>query len=206
MIPRETLRKHALKGNTMNTPSKSLSVPLALAIAAALAASTLSSEAQSASATISDVPAGGGMFDYTVTLKNTGTTNLSGFWYGWTTSGNNLPSNPSSPGNTLGWANTLDGNSIQWSVSGLGLAPGQSGTFTFVSSSTPTAITTLPSGESVAYVHGIDFSQGIAGDSTPVFSPSLVATPEPSSLGMLAAGLFVIAGSFRSLAASRKLR
>lgn len=195
-----------MNGNTMNTPTKLPSVRLALAAAAALAASTLSSDAQSASATISDVPAGGGMFDYTITLRNTGPTNLSGFWYGWTTSGNNLPSNPTTAGNSLGWVNTLDGNSIQWSISGLGLAPGQSGTFTFVSSSTPTAITTPPSGESVAYVHGIDFSQGVAGDSTPVFSPSLVATPEPSSLGLLAAGLFVVAGSFRSLAASRKLR
>ena len=190
----------------MNTPPKSLSVRLVLAVAAALAASTLSSDAQRASATISDVPAGGGTFDYTITLRNTGPTNLSGFWYGWTQSGNNLPSNPTSAGNSLGWNNTLDGNSIQWSISGLGLAPGQSGTFTFVSSSSPTAITTPPSGESVAYVHGIDSSQGVAGDSTAVFSPALVAAPEPSSLGLLAGGLFVIAGSFRSLATSRKLR
>jgi len=179
---------------------------VAIAIAAALAVPTVSSHAQSVSATISDVPAGGN-FDYTITLQNTGSLSLNSFWYGWTQSGNNLPSDPSSAANSLGWANDLDGNSIMWiNSSGTALAHGQSGTFTFVSSSSPSAITTLPSGESVAYVGGIDFSQGMAGDSTSAFAPTLVAAPEPSSLGLLAIGLFVMAGSFRSLAALRKSR
>jgi len=59
-------------------------------------------------------------------------------------------------------------------------------------------------GESVAYVGGIDFSQNSPGDSTPIFAPTLVAAPEPSSLGLMVAGLFVIAGSLRSLVAVRK--
>ena len=49
------------------------------------------------------------------------------------------------------------------------------------------AIATL-AGESVAYVHGIDFSQGVAGDSTGVFSPVFVTAPEPSAVGLLALG------------------
>ncbi|HZV35674.1 MAG TPA: PEP-CTERM sorting domain-containing protein [Verrucomicrobiae bacterium] len=146
-------------------------------------------------ATISGISAGGS-FDYTITLQNTGSLSLNGFWYGWTLGGNNLPSNPSSAGNSLGWANTLDGNSIMWqNNSGTALAPGASGTFTFVSTSNPTQITTSPSGESVAYVHTIDFSQGSAGDSTGVFSPVLVATPEPSSLAIFAVGLFGLAAT-----------
>lgn len=177
---------------------------IALAVAAGLATFTASSHAQGATATISDVAAGGN-FDYTITLQNTGTLSLNSFWYGWTTSGNNLPSFPTTPGNTLGWANNLSGNSIEWvNGSGTALAPGQSGTFTFVSTSSPTAITTPPSGESVAYVGGIDFSQGLAGHSTSVFSPTLVAAPEPSSLGLLTVGLLVIAGISKYLAASRK--
>jgi hypothetical protein len=55
-------------------------------------------------------------------------------------------------------------------------------------------------GESVAYVNGITASQGLAGDSTGIFSPTLVAAPEPSSLALLTAGLLGL------LVATRKLR
>jgi hypothetical protein len=171
---------------------------LALVVAAGLAASTVSSQAQGAMATISDVAAGGGNFDYTLTLKNTGTQSLSSFWFGWTTSGNNLPSDPTSAANSLGWANNLDGNSIQWiNSSGTALAAGQSATFTFVSTSSLSAITTSPSGESVAYVGGIDFSQGHAGDSTPLYSPTIAPVPEPSSMGLVATGSLVLGVSRR---------
>jgi hypothetical protein len=131
-------------------------------------------------ATISGV-ANGGSYNYTITLKNTGNSALNSFWYGWTTGGNNLPSNPSNAGNSLGWANDLDGNSIMWvNSSGTALAPGASTTFTFVSSSSPSAITASPSGESVAYIGAIDFTEGTAGDSTQPFSPTLVNPPTPT--------------------------
>lgn len=173
------------------------SVRLVLAITAALAMFAVSGRAQNASATISDVVVAGG-YDYTITLNNTGAYSLQSFWYGWTLSGNNLPSNPSNAGNSLGWANVLSGNSIEWgNSSDTPLAPGQSGTFTFFSTSTPTAITTPPSGESVAYVHSIDFSQGSPGDSTGVFSPTLVATPEPSSIALLAVGSLGLMAAYR---------
>jgi hypothetical protein len=185
--------------------SKLTTTCLVLATAAGLAASTISSYAQSATATISEVTGSGGAFDYTITLQNTGTLNLNSFWYGWTISGNNLPSNPSSAANSLGWANVLDFNSIQWqnTTSSSALAPGQSATFTFVSTSTLSAITTPPSGESVAYTSdSIQFNQGIAGQSTPVFSPTIASVPEPSTLSIMAMGLAILAHSFRRRAAS----
>ena len=185
----------------------SLRLALALAVAAGLAASTTSSHAQGATATISDVAAGGGVFDYTILLQDTGSTSLNSFWYGWTTSGNNLPSNPTGAGNTLGWASDLDRNSIQWvNSTGTALAPGQSGTFTFVSTATPSAITSSPSGESVAYVNGITFTENNPGDSTSVFSPTLVAAPEPSSVSLLMGGLIALIVLLKCPAASRKLR
>ena len=161
-------------------------------VAAGLAAATVTSHAQSASATISGVPAGSS-FAYTITLKNTGTIALNSFWYAWTTAGNNLQTDPTNAANSLGWANTLSGNSIMWiNGSGTALAPGASATFTFVSTTSPSAITTRPSGESVAYVEGIDFSQGSPGDSTAVFSPTLssgslapVITEQPKSQTVL---------------------
>ncbi len=152
------------------------SIRLSLAVAAGLAAAVASSHAQSATATISGVAAGN-VYDYTITLQNTGSMALNSFWYAWTTSGDYLPSDPTSPANSVGWVNVLSANSIMWvNNSGTSLAPGASATFTFVSSSSPSAITKSPSGESVAYVGGIDFSQGVAGDSTGVFSPSLVSS------------------------------
>ena len=160
-------------------------------LAATLAASAVSGHAQSAMATISDVAAGGGVFDYTITLENTGPGSLEGFWYAWTQSGNNLNAAISNPGSSLGWTDTaLEGDtSISWQGnSGDALAQNQSATFTFQSTENPTDITTSPAGKSVAYVGNIDFSQGSGGDSTGIFSPSL-AVPEPSSALLLAPGL-----------------
>ncbi len=161
-----------------------------MTIAAVLTAATVSSHAQKATATISWV-ASGNSYNYKVTLHNTGSVALNGFWYGWTTSGNNLPSDPSSAGNSAGWGNTVSGNSIQWMNNsysyygttyyyGTPVAPGASATFTFVSSSSPSEITASPSGESVAYAGAIDFSQGKPGDSTPVFSPSATTNSTPA--------------------------
>lgn len=179
---------------------KLLPIRFALTVAAGLAASIVSSQAQSATATISGVLVGGS-YDYTVTLMNTGTYSLNGFWYGWIQFLNDLPSIPTSPGNSLGWANTVAGNSIQWANStGTALAPGQSGTFTFISTSTPAQMTAGIAGESVAYVNGITGSQSLPGDSTGIFAPTLVAAPEPSSLALLTAGLLGL------LVATRKLR
>jgi hypothetical protein len=178
---------------------------LVFTVAAGLAATITSGRAQGAVATISGVQVGG-VFDYTIILQNTGSGNLNSFWYGWTASGNNLPTPPSSPLNSLGWGNTLFGNSIMWvSSSGSALAPGQFGTFTFVSSSTPAQITTAPAGGSVVYVNGITFTQNNPGDSSPVFSPTLVTAPEPSTLALWTTGWLLLAGLFRKTGASRRV-
>jgi hypothetical protein len=173
---------------------------MALAAAAGLAASAVSSQAQSATATISDVAAGGGVFDYTITLQNTGTTSLDAFWYAWTQSGNNLSADITTPGSSLGWTDTAKtGNlAISW-VDSSGTAPvgvGKSATFTFDSTETPTAITTPPAGGSVAYVSaaGLNaFDQNDPGVASPVFYPTLAAVPEPTSMGLIAAGSLVLA-------------
>jgi hypothetical protein len=187
-----------------NRKPKSILICLALAVAVGLMASAVDSRAQSATATISGVAAGGGVFDYTITLQNTGTTSLDSFWYAWTQSGNNLSAAASNPGSSLGWVDTaLEGNtSISWEDSSSNpLAAGQSATFTFDSTETPAAITTSPSGESVAYVSGTGpntFAQNEPGVASPVFSPTLVVVPEPSSFGLLIAGaLGLLAAGWR---------
>ena len=181
---------------------KSLIFPFAFA--AALAASTLSSPAQSATATISGVQ-NGANYDYTITLHNTGSFALEDFWYGWIQFENDLPSDPSSAGNSLGWNSILDGNSIQYTYAGIGtpLAPGQTATFTFVDSSTPAQITAGISGESVAYVAGIDDSQGTPGDSTAIFSPTLVV-PEPAAWALFLFGVVLVALKLRYSSSLRR--
>jgi len=163
---------------------------LALAVAAASMPASFSTLGQGATATISGTPVSGG-YDYTIVLDNTGSTGLEGFWYAWTDSGNNLAAAASNPGNTLGWGNSLFGStSIQWQgTSGTALAPGSTGDFTFFSTAAPGAITTSPSGESVAYVTTIQFNENIPGTSSPVFSPTLVPAPEPSTTTLLGGGV-----------------
>ena len=177
---------------------KTLKITLALAMT--LAISVVSSHAQGATATISGVSAGGGLYDYTITLYNTGSTDLNGFWYGWTSYGNNLPSDPISAGNSLGWDNDLDYNSIEWeNNSGTALPSGDSATFTFQSTDTPADITASPSGESVAYsdVYWFGYPEGYPGYSTDEFSPTLITVPEPSSAALFTIGIIVAAGSIR---------
>jgi hypothetical protein len=172
-----------------------LSSRFAVALAAGLAASSAPAAITiSASATLSDVLVGS-TYDYTLTLYNTGTVPIEGFWYGWTTSGNNLPSSPSSAGNSLGWQNNVfGGTSIKYQgASGDSLATSSSATFTFDSTSTPSQITASPAGESVVYTGTIDTTENSAGDSSAVFAPALV--PEPSPLVLFAGGLLAVSAA-----------
>jgi hypothetical protein len=176
----------------MNRMTKLTSIRLALAVAGGLASSVISGQAQSASATISGVEVGAN-WDYTITVQNTGDAALEGFWYAWTDGGNNLSSAASNPGSSLGWTDTdmTGATSISWQGgAGDALGIGDSATFTFVSAETPTEITTSPSGESVVYEGTIGFDEGTPGNSSPVFSPELVATPEPSPVALAAVGCF----------------
>jgi hypothetical protein len=111
--------------------------------------------------------------------------------------------NPSSGGNSLGWANNLDGNSIQFAgTAGTALGSGKSATFTFDSTSTPASFMTPNavggSGLSVAY--GVDASQFAIEDTTLHsfdFAPTVATTPEPSTLGLLAVGSLGLLGTLR---------
>jgi fermentation-respiration switch protein FrsA (DUF1100 family) len=198
----------------MNKIRKLPFIRLILAAVGAAGSFVVTAEAQDASATISAVKAGSD-FDYTVTLYNTsiynpaGATQLDSFWFGWTDTGDNLSAAPISAGNSLGWQNHLDGNSIQFiGNSSDALGAGQSATFTFVSPENPIAITTAPQGASVAYVNGIDFSQDVTGDSTPVFYTSLVFAPVPESTSpaLLAVGCLGVVFMMRKKAGKLLLK
>ncbi|HTR41217.1 MAG TPA: PEP-CTERM sorting domain-containing protein [Pseudomonadales bacterium] len=191
----------------MKNPFKSFAI--GLLTAAGLAASMASGHAQNATATISNTGMNGSLYIYTITLHNTGTTTLDSFWYAWTLGGNNLSAPASNAGSALGWVDTgLTGStSISWEGNGSdSLAQGASTTFTFDSSENPTTITTAPSGESVAYVSATGpntFGQNSPGSASPVFSPTLVTAPEPSTWSLIIVGLGALL--FRATPALRPL-
>lgn len=172
---------------------KLIPIDLSMAVTVALAASTLSSHAQDVLVTtsLSSVTAGGGVFDYTLTLNNTGSEAIESFWLGWVPGSFNV-SSPSSAGNNLGWTSTLDGSSVQYGgTAGTALAAGHSGTFTFDSTTTPAQFMaqTGEAGDSTAY--GVNAANGqlsftLSPPDTETFA--LTVAPEPSTFAILALG------------------
>jgi hypothetical protein len=182
---------------------KLIPIGLSLAVGAALAASTLSSQAQNVNLTTSLTPvtAAGGVFDYTLTLNNTGPEAIESLWLGWVPGSFNI-ANPSIAGNNLGWTSILDGNSIQYEgTAGTALAAGHSGTFTFDSTTTPAEFMaqTGQAGDSTAY--GVNAANGqlsltLSPPDTEVFALTTVV-PEPSTFAILALGSLVFLGVLR---------
>ena len=170
-----------------------------LALAAALTLSAMAARAQDVevSGFLNFVPASGGVFDYTLTLQNTGSEAVEGLWLGWALSSNPVfdIQSPTNAANNLGWASPVDGNSVQYGGSGSEtlLEPGESGTFTFDSTSTPAQFMSGAAGQSVAY--GVDASQFAIEDNS-LHSVEFAATvvPEPSLAGLLPIGLVIAAG------------
>jgi hypothetical protein len=163
---------------------------LSLAILAGLTLAAISTHAQDVAVTgfLTDVPAAGGVFDYTLTLQNTGSEAIEGLWLGWALSSNPVfdITSPTSAGNNLGWVSPVDGNSVQYggSPSETTLAPGHMGIFTFDSTSTPAQFMSGAAGQSVAY--GVDASQFAIEDNSlhsVEFAPAVV--PEPSPVGLV---------------------
>lgn len=95
------------------------------------------------------------VFNYDISLTNTGTTPIGTFWFGWIPDENLLPSLPAAESNPNGWGssvtgsgNSLDGAGIQWVAQGAGLAAGQAlDGFTFSSPDSPSVL----AGKSVAH-------------------------------------------------------
>ena len=183
---------------------KRIPIGLSLAVGAALAASTLSSQAQNVNVTTSLTPLGqsGGVFDYSLTLDNTGPEAIESLWLGWVPGSFNI-ANPSNAGNNLGWTSALDGSSIQYGgTAGTALAAGLSGTFTFESTTTPAEFMaqTGQAGQSTAY--GVNAANGqlsftLSPPDTEVFGLTVTVIPEPSTFAILVLGSLLFLGVVR---------
>ena len=176
-------------------------VRLALALTAGLAVSAVNSQAQvNASAQITYSSLGGGVYDYTLTLNNTGSSSLETFWFAWEPyyGYDFMTAMPTSIVNPSGWTDSVSSYynyyygydyGIEFSTSTSPLAAGHTITFSYDSTMTPTDM----GGFSSTYGYDVGTSYLSTG---PNFSGTqggpIVAqvVPEPSSLALLALGSF----------------
>jgi hypothetical protein len=148
-----------------------------------------------ATATISSAPDGAN-FDYSILVKDTGTTNIGTFWFAWTPPGQPfeydfLPSAPLATIQPTGWVaptpSGIPGYSIEfYNVSGTAITPGQTGTFGFTSSATPAQLmgTSIGFPITTSFIYTGFPEVGAAAQVGPVF------VPEPTSFLLAAmAGL-----------------
>jgi hypothetical protein len=152
----------------------------------------------SASATYTEVPDSGaqGVYDYSLTLDNTGTTTIGTFWFGWTPGGNFLSPKPTNVTLPAGWTDTIVsnalGSSIRWESTTNLLQPGQTlSGFDFQSTETPLELLgTVPAGTGAgdAIVNSFVYIGAPFADPGFQFVPT-AATPEPDSFLLLATGM-----------------
>lgn len=107
---------------------------------------------ESASAQITLVSTAGTVstpvYNYAITVNDTGTTNIGTFWFGWVPGEDFLPSLPSAVSDPSGWGHTLtgsdnstDGNAIEWVATSNKITPGNSlSGFTFSSTDSPSVL------------------------------------------------------------------
>ena len=158
--------------------------------------------ADSATATISDTSLGGGEFDYSITLKDTGAGNLGTFWYSWVPGKDFMPVSPTNIVAPTGWTDTVtnggasDGYAIQFVSSSAPLTAGATDTFTFESTATPAQIAgnspfypTTPVDTAFVYSGGPFSDAGL--------DFQVASAPEPSSTALFFLGALVVAYGIR---------
>ena len=138
-------------------------------------------------------------YDYTISLHNSGTTNIGTLWFAWTDQPLNydfLPSSPTVTGMPSGWIAPIqhnagipgDGYSIEYyNLTGSAIAPGANATFSFTSPDPPATIAGpafVPGNQvTTSFIYG-GFPQSDAGFK---FNASVV--PEPSTLLLAGVGI-----------------
>jgi hypothetical protein len=163
------------------------------------------SASETASATVTATPLGGGQFQYNIALKNTSadSTKIGSFWFSWIPGYDFLAANPTTITQPTGWTESIEnifgagnGYSIEW-VNGGGaadqLSAGSIDNFSFQSTETPTQMQGQGSGpigqfytQTTSYVYA--GAPQAPGDSGFFMSSLPVSVPEPMSLSVVVIG------------------
>jgi hypothetical protein len=163
----------------------------------------------SATATFTDTQGSPGVYDYDLTLNNTGTTDIGTFWFAWIPGDNFMTVAPTDVQWQAGWtANIIPGFSIQWLDSGsLDQGMSQSG-FEFESTLTPaqlegpSIIPSDPVATSFVYIGAPFGDPGFQLVATPAQTTS---TPEPGTIALTALGIGLAGFGLRRYRITRRL-
>ena len=186
-------------GNSFNLPQRAIALA-AIAIASACAA-VPAVAAESATATLSSVELTSTSWQYSLTLNDTGTTNIGTFWFAWIPGQNYMASAPTDIVDPASWnahithGGATDGYAIQW-VAGAGaaLTPGQSlGGFTFNSSVSPEQMAAdSPFYPGTPTLTSFVYSGGPFSDAGYKFVVQTTPVPEPASAALMLAGVLLM--------------
>lgn len=167
---------------------------LVLLAAVTALASTAHADGISATATYTDSLVSPGVYDYSITLDNTGTTTIGTFWFSWVPGAGFLSATPTNVISPAGWTDTVtnSGKAVRWTTTTSLLAPGDSlSGFSFESTETPAQLlldftgTGTGSGDPVA----TSFVYIAAPLANPGAQLVATTTPEPSSMLLLLTGV-----------------
>jgi hypothetical protein len=177
-----------------------------LVVAVLLATATWSRANEAATATFTVTTVSPGLFQYDLTLTDTGTTTIGTFWFSWIPGAGFMPVAPSSVASPAGWSDILTNSdgAIQWTNS-TPLSPGSSlsgfefdSTLTLAQLEGPSTSNPSDPVDTFFTYSGAPFSDaGFQGVATPA---AAATTPEPATFVLLAGalGLLAFASRFRS--------
>jgi len=155
-----------------------------------------------ATATYTDSQVSPGVYDYSLTLNNTGTTTIGTFWFSWIPGAGFLSATPTDITSPTGWTEiTTNANkAIQWKTTTDLLNPGDSLTgFSFESTETPVQLLGfVPSGLGA----GDPITTSTVYSGAPLMGADDIfpatPTPEPGTMLLTLTGLGLAAASLKS--------